>query len=207
MSSKNYFETVAQDWDTMRTEFFPTSVREKAISEMSIQPDMRVADIGAGTGFLTEGLSNLPVQILAIDESEKMLEVMQQKFKSNTNIQYIASESESLAVPDNHLDYALANMFLHHVERPAMTIKEIYRTIKIGGKLIITDLDKHNFEFLVTEQNDRWMGFERADIIQWFESAGFKDVKVDCVNANCCADSCDTDASAKVTIFIATGVK
>ena len=70
-------------------------------------------------------------------------------------------------------------MYLHHVERPAVAIAELYRTLKDGGKLIITDLDKHNFDFLVTEQNDRWMGFERPDIVQWFEAAGFKEVTVD----------------------------
>jgi len=98
-------------------------------------------------------------------------------------------------------------MYLHHVERPAVAIVELYRTLKSGGKLIITDLDKHDFEFLVTEQNDRWMGFERSDIIEWFEAAGFREVTVDCVNADCCADSCGTDARAEVSIFIATGVK
>ena len=207
MSSKKYFETVAQDWDNMRTGFFPTSVREKAISEMTIQSNMQVADIGVGTGFLTEGLVHFPIQITAIDESEKMLQVMAQKFEQHTNIQYLVSESENIKVADSSLDYALANMYLHHVERPAVAIAEIYRTLKSGGKLIITDLDKHDFEFLVTEQNDRWMGFERSDIEQWFKAAGFTAVKMDCVNANCCADSCGTDASAEVSIFIATGVK
>jgi len=207
MSSKNYFETVAPKWDTMRTGFFPISVREKAIAEMTIQPNTQIADIGAGTGFITEGMAHLPIQITAIDESENMLSVMQQKFKDNSNIQYVVSESENLKVADNSLDYALANMFLHHVERPASTIAEIYRTLKPNGKLIITDLDKHDFKFLVTEQNDRWMGFERSDIIQWFKAAGFKDIQVDCVNADCCADSCDSDASAKINIFIATGIK
>ena len=207
MSSKNYFETVAQDWDNMRTGFFPTSVREKAISEMMIQPNMRVADIGAGTGFLTEGLVHFPIQITAIDESEKMLQVMAQKFERQSNVQYLVSEAENIKVADGSLDYALANMYLHHVERPAVAIAEIYRTLKPGGKLIITDLDKHDFEFLVTEQNDRWMGFERSDVEQWFKAAGFTSVKIDCVNANCCADSCDTDTSAEINIFIATGVK
>ncbi len=207
MSSKKYFETIAQDWDNMRTGFFPTSVREKAIAEMVLQPNMQVADIGAGTGFLTEGLAHLPIQVTAIDESKKMLEVMKQKFKNNTNIKYLISESENIQLADNYLDYALANMYLHHVERPAISIAEIYRTLKPGGKLIITDLDKHDFEFLVTEQNDRWMGFERSDIKRWFEEAGFTKVKIDCVNANCCADSCSTDASAEVSIFIAYGVK
>ena len=207
MSSKKYFETVAQDWDNMRSDFFPVAVREKAIAQMELKTDLQVADIGAGSGFITEGLASLPIHITAVDESEGMLQVMEDKFKSQSNINYIVSESENIQIANNQLDYALANMYLHHVERPAVAIAEIYRTLKLGGKLIITDLDKHNFDFLVTEQNDRWMGFERTDIIQWFEAAGFKEVAVDCVNANCCADSCDTDAKASVNIFIATGVK
>jgi len=207
MSSKNYFENVAQDWDEMRTGFFPIAVREKAIAQMEIQQGIQVADIGAGTGFLTEGLANFPINITAVDESQKMLEVMAKKFKSHTNINYLVSESESIQVTDNSWHYALANMFLHHVERPAIVIKELYRTLKPGGKLIITDLDKHDFDFLVKEQNDRWMGFERTAITNWFTQAGFKEVKVDCVNANCCADSCGTNAKAEVNIFIATGTK
>ena len=207
MSSKKYFETVAQDWDSMRSDFFPVAVRERAIAQMDLQRDLQVADIGAGSGFITEGLANLPINITAVDESEAMLQVMAKKFKDQSNIKYVVSESENIQIATNQLDYALANMYLHHVERPAVAIAELHRILKSGGKLIITDLDKHNFDFLVTEQNDRWMGFERTDIVQWFEAAGFKDVIVDCVNANCCADSCDTDAKASINIFIATGIK
>jgi len=174
---------------------------------MDLHSGLQVADIGAGSGFITEGLTNLSINITAVDESEAMLQVMAQKFKDQSNIKYVVSESENIQIATNQLDYALANMYLHHVERPAVAIAELYRTLKSGGKLIITDLDKHNFDFLVTEQNDRWMGFERTDIVQWFEDAGFKEVKVDCVNVNCCADSCDTDAKASVNIFIATGIK
>ena len=174
---------------------------------MDLQRDLQVADIGAGSGFITEGLANLPINITAVDESEAMLQVMAKKFKDQSNIKYVVSESENIQIATNQLDYALANMYLHHVERPAVAIAELHRILKSGGKLIITDLDKHNFDFLVTEQNDRWMGFERTDIVQWFEAAGFKDVIVDCVNANCCADSCDTDAKASINIFIATGIK
>ena len=207
MSSKKYFETVAQDWDSMRSDFFPVAVRERAIAQMDLQRDLQVADIGAGSGFITEGLANLPINITAVDESEAMLQVMAKKFKDQSNIKYVVSESENIQIATNQLDYALANMYMHHVERPAVAIAELHRILKSGGKLIITDLDKHNFDFLVTEQNDRWMGFERTDIVQWFEAAGFKDVIVDCVNANCCADSCDTDAKASINIFIATGIK
>lgn len=207
MSSKSYFENVATNWDEMRSGFFPVSVRERAIEEIETTPGTKIADVGAGTGFITEGLAELPVEVIAIDESKPMLEVMEKKFGHQKNIDYLVSESENIQLQDNSVKYALANMYLHHVENPAASIAELYRIVQPGGKLVITDLDKHNFEFLLTEHHDRWMGFERVDITQWFEQAGFKNVIIDCVNANCCSDSCTTDAKAEISIFIAVGEK
>jgi hypothetical protein len=60
---------------------------------------------------------------------------------------------------------------------------------------------------LRTEQYDRWLGFEREDIQQWFLEAGLKDVVVGCVGEDCCAQSdCGTDY-ASISIFVASGEK
>jgi SAM-dependent methyltransferase len=97
-------------------------------------------------------------------------------------------------------------MYLHHVENPEKAINEMSRILKQGGKLFITDLDKHNHEFLRTEQYDKWLGFNRNDIKKWFESAGLKNVVVDCVGAKCCADSESKNTErAEISIFIGYG--
>lgn len=75
-------------------------------------------------------------------------------------------EAGSLPIPDETVDYAFANMYLHHVEDPPQAILEMARIIKPGGILVITDLDKHSNEFLRQEHNDRWMGFVRDDILR-----------------------------------------
>lgn len=72
---------------------------------------------------------------------------------------------------------------------------------------MITDLDKHDFEFLKTEHNDRWMGFRRADVKRWFIKSGLRDVKVDCAGENCCAKSSSGCESASISIFVASGKK
>jgi ubiquinone/menaquinone biosynthesis C-methylase UbiE len=60
-------------------------------------------------------------------------------------------------------------MYLHHVELPSEAIKEMVRILKPGGKLVVTDLDEHAFEFLKEEHHDKWMGFRRDDIERWFK--------------------------------------
>ncbi len=81
------------------------------------------------------------------------------------------------------------------------------RIVKPGGRVVITDLDEHTFEFLVAEQHDRWMGFKREDVKRWFEEAGLQNVAVESVNVSCCADSACKTERAEVSMFLAIGVK
>lgn len=98
-------------------------------------------------------------------------------------------------------------MYLHHVESPSKAIKEMKRILKPGGKLVISDMDKHEFEFLLKEHHDRWTGFERENIMKWFAEAGLKNVKAVCVSQCCCAESDDGSETATVSIFVASGEK
>lgn len=207
MSSKPYFEKVAKQWDKMREAFFSETVREKALAVAGVQPGRLAADIGAGTGFITEGLVQKGVAVIAVDQSEAMLAEMRKKFGNVDEIDYRLGEAESLPIPGEAVDYAFANMYLHHVEAPPEAIKEMGRVLKPGGKLVVTDLDEHAFEFLRVEHHDRWMGFKREDIGQWFTAAGLKNVVVDCVGESCCAQSSCGSEYANVSIFVASGEK
>lgn len=207
MSSKEYFKEVASEWDAMRQDFFSDSLREKAIALANPAPLSLAADIGAGTGFITEGLLKKGIHTIAIDQSPEMLEELKKKFMDSALIDCRLGESQELPANDNAVDYVFANMYLHHVPSPADAIKEMVRILKPEGKLIITDLDEHNFHFLIEEQHDRWMGFQRDDIKRWFSEAGLEAVQVDCAGENCCAESCADSTKASVNIFIASGVK
>ncbi len=205
MNSKKYFDKVSSQWDDMRKSFFSESVREKAFSVAGIQAGKIAADIGAGTGFMTEGLIRESLQVIAVDQSNAMLDEMRKRFSEVDGIEYRLGESEKLPIPDGSVDYAFANMYLHHVEFPLKAIKEMMRILKPGGKLVITDMDTHTFEFLKREHHDRWMGFDRIDVKQWFEEAGLKNVEVDCAEETCCAQSETENETANVSVFVASG--
>lgn len=207
MSSKKYFEKVANHWDSMRESFFSEDVREKAFDTANLQPGKLAADIGAGTGFITEGLVDRGLSVIAVDQSKAMLEVLKDKFPSTPQIDRRLGEAEKLPIEDEEVDYVFANMYLHHVESPSKAIKEMARILKKDGKLVISDMDKHEFEFLLKEHHDRWMGFEREDIMKWFTEAGLKNIWVDCVSECCCAESDDGSETATVSIFVASGEK
>jgi len=206
-SSKNYFDNVAGQWDKMRESFFPVSVREKAMSVAAVLPGKLAADIGAGTGFISEGLAGRGLRVIAVDQSEGILAEMKKKFAGNDAIDYRLGEVENLPIDDESVDYVFANMLLHHAENPTAAIAEMARILRRGAVLVITDLDEHRFEFLRTEQHDRWMGFKRDDLRRWFASAGLENIAVDCAGEKCCSHSdCGSDY-ADISIFIASGTK
>ena len=206
MNSKKYFDEVAQQWDNMQQSFFSEDIREKAFSVAGVKKGKIAADIGAGSGFISEGLIGKGLKVIAVDQSEAMLAEMRKKFSGTEGIEYRLGEAEKLPIPDEAVDYVFANMYIHHVESPQEAIKEMVRILKPGGELVITDMDEHEFKFLKEEHHDRWMGFKREDVRRWFEEAGLKNVIVDCVGESCCAQSsCGEHAS--ISIFVASGEK
>ena len=207
MSSKQFFDEVAGDWDEMRESFFSERVREKAFAVACVQPGRTAADVGAGTGFITEGLARRGLRVIAVDQSEEMLATMQKKFAPFEGIEYRKGEAENLPVETSAVDYVFANMYLHHVESPPEAIREMARILKPQGRLTITDADEHNFEFLREEHHDRWLGFKREDIRKWFEQAGLRNVSVGDINELCTVDSTCGTEKASINIFVASGEK
>lgn len=137
-----------------------------------------------------------------IDQSEDMLEELKLKFHQG-KIDSRIGEAENLPVGDNLVDYVFANMYLHHVESPLKAMREMIRILRIGGKVVVTDLDEHCHNFLKMEYHDRWMGLKREGVKGYLLEAGAKNVFVDYSGENCRACSNCCSESASVSIFIA----
>jgi ubiquinone/menaquinone biosynthesis C-methylase UbiE len=205
-SSKQYFEEIGAGWDQLRSSFFSNEVRERAVSVAEVQASSLTADLGAGTGFITEALLDRGARVIAVDQSPAMLDALRTKFPEQNRVETRVGTADALPLDTASVDYVFANMYLHHVDDPPSAIAEMMRILRPGGRVVVTDLDTHDFEFLRTEQHDRWLGFERADIERWFREAGLQGVNVDCVGENCCSESPDGTA-ASISIFLASGTK
>ena len=98
-------------------------------------------------------------------------------------------------------------MYLHHVEDPARAIAEMARVLKPGGRVTVTDVFEHPFEFLKTEHHDRWLGFRREALEEWLRAAGLGEVCVDDLGEECRVRSAGGGETALMNIFAASGRK
>lgn len=207
MSSKEFFDRVARDWDEMREGYYSDEVRVGALAAAGVESGKTAADVGAGTGFISQGLIQEGLRVIAVDQSEAILNEMKRKFGDIDAIDYRVGNALDLPIPDQAVDYTFANMCLHRVESPPDAIREMARILRPGGRLVITDADEHDFEFLREEHHDRWLGFKRSDIRDWFLAADLSDVCVDGVGTCCEVQSTCCDDFARIGIFVASGEK
>ncbi|HZW05066.1 MAG TPA: arsenite methyltransferase [Anaerolineaceae bacterium] len=211
--SARYFSENAGRWDALRAGYFGDAVREAAIRRAYLRPEMVVADVGAGTGLLSAGLAPRAARVHVIDGSEAMLAIARQNLSAFANLTFHTAEGTSLPLPDESVDAVFANMFLHHLPDPLAAIQEMVRILRPGGRVVITDLDAHPYAWLKDEMADVWQGFERSQVLGWFEQAGLVNRYVTCTGADCCAETSNpalTDEqgrSAEISVFVAAAAK
>lgn len=206
--SSKYFAGIANQWDQLRSGYFSEAVCEAAISKAYLHPDMIVADVGAGTGFITAGLAPFVQKVYALDGSPAMLDIARKNLSGFDNVVFQTVDGLSLPLPDASLDSVFANMYLHHCPDPLAAIRELARTLRPGGRLVISDLDLHSHEWLKTNMADIWLGFGRNQIRTWFEEAGLVNVIVDCSGQSCQSDSkSEAGQDANISIFVAVGTR
>lgn len=204
--AQQYFAAVAETWDEIRSGFFTEAMRDAAITQAQLPAAAVVADVGTGTGFVLQGLIDRAAELVGFDESAAMLAVAQRNLAGHTKITWRQAEGQHLPAADDYFDAVFANMYLHHAPQPAQAIAEMVRILKPGGKLVITDLDSHDQQWMQEAMADKWLGFDRAEVSGWYQAARLTAVDIDCAAGTCdCAAPNGEDIA--LSIFVAIGQK
>ena len=97
-----------------------------------------VVDIGCGTGRHWEKiLEKGPISLTGYDVSEKMLELLQQKFPPA--ITHLLRDDRLNETPDASVDVVISTLTIAHIEKVETAMTEWDRVLKPGGFILITD--------------------------------------------------------------------
>jgi len=150
---------------------------------LRILPPVVVADLGSGEGLLSELLARRAKQVIAVDNSEKMVAFGANKARKNKikNLEFRLGDLENPPIEPASVDLVILSQALHHAASPEQAIRGAHAILRPHGQIMILDLLQHNFEQARELYGDRWLGFSESDLHNWLEAAGFRKIEVSVV--------------------------
>jgi ubiquinone/menaquinone biosynthesis C-methylase UbiE/DNA-binding transcriptional ArsR family regulator len=152
----------------------------KSIAEALLQllPPMVIADLGAGEGAFSLLLAQRAQQVIAVDNSDRMVELGRALSGKQgvPALEYRKGDLEAVPIADGTVDLALFSQSLHHALHPDRAIAEAWRILKPGGRIAILDLVQHRFAEARELYADVWLGFSEVELESLLTKATFESV-------------------------------
>lgn len=121
--------------------------RERLVEVVKPRPGSVVADIGAGSGFLTLLLAEAvgpQGKVLAVDINRTMLDQVTKRAEAEKlgNVDTLLSPEDSTPLEPESVDLVFMCDAYHHFEYPRSTMASIHAALRPGGELVLVDFER-----------------------------------------------------------------
>ncbi|AJE43271.1 class I SAM-dependent methyltransferase [Streptomyces nodosus] len=129
----------------LRSHTWRTAANSAAYLLDSIQPHMRILDIGCGPGTITADLAELVPdgRVTGVDHAPGILEQARATAGARglTNVEFAVADVHALDYPDDTFCVVHAHQVLQHVGDPVQALREMHRVTRPGGLIAARDAD------------------------------------------------------------------
>lgn len=114
------------------------------VDALGLKPGMRVADVGAGTGYYSWRMARRigpSGRVLAVDVQPRMLDLLTQEMKRRgvTNVSGVLGSDADPHLPPNALDLALMVDVYHEFDHPQEMLEALVRSLKVDGRIVFVE--------------------------------------------------------------------
>jgi SAM-dependent methyltransferase len=151
--------------------------RHDILAALNLRPGMRVADVGAGTGFFSLMFARAVGdggRVYAVDISPEFISAIQDRAAAEGlgNLTGVVNSQASVPLPPDSVDLVFISDTYHHFEDPRAMLDGIRAALVPGGEVVVVDFRR------VEGQSGPWvMGHVRAGaevVISELEAEGFR---------------------------------
>src|SRR6202167_1440895 len=158
----------------------------KSVAEalLRLMPPMVIADLGAREGAFSLLLPQPAKKVIAVDTSAKMIEVAREQALRHgvDNVEHRLGDMEEIPIDARSVDLVFFSQSMHHALHPERAVEEAARILVPGGRIVILDLVKHQFEEARELYADEWLGFTETELETMLEKAGLTEIQTSIVH-------------------------
>ncbi|MDP6805856.1 MAG: metalloregulator ArsR/SmtB family transcription factor [Rhodospirillales bacterium] len=169
-----YFSKIARQWDALSALHIDESEVEGVLRGMLSNGTVRdLLDVGTGTGRMLQLLGPQVDRAAGIDLSPEMLAVARANLETSklTNCLLRKADMHNLPFAPGSFDAVTIHQVLHFADHPEHVIAEAARVLRPDGRVVVVDFAPHELEYLRTEHEHRRLGFDDAEVAEWFATA------------------------------------
>jgi ArsR family transcriptional regulator len=174
--SREFFSSASGEWDRLRRDLFGDRLHLLALLSL-IDAPLTVADLGCGTGQISEALAPYATRVVAVDGSPEMLQAARLRLDRYANVEVREGALEALPIESGTLDVAIASLVLHHQPDPARVLAEAARVLKPNGRVLVVDMLPHERTEYQQQMGHVWLGFSEEAMRRHLTAAGFTQIK------------------------------
>ncbi len=205
----DHFNEAASTWDEKAKRVaMAWAVAEEIVNQVPLSNTMTAMEFGCGTGLISMALAPMIKQVLAIDMSENMLAVLDEKIASE-KIENVSTRLLDLftdELPEERFDLIFSGMALHHVKDVDALLDIFAQLLEPGGIVALADLDAEDGGFHGDIPDVFHLGFDRQALAEKFEQKGFSDIKTTTAHIMQ-KENVVTGQDAEFSIFLITAQK
>jgi cyclopropane fatty-acyl-phospholipid synthase-like methyltransferase len=116
----------------------------RVVDALQLQAGMKVADIGAGTGYFATRLARVPgVSVFAVDIEPKMIDYIKQRAHKEglANVTAVLAGAAGPNLPEP-VDVILVVDTYHHLPNRPSYFRDLRKSLRQGGRIAIVDFRK-----------------------------------------------------------------